>query len=45
MADLMDRAKAAGYLTNEEANDLDNVDSKKLVQVLARCTNKILVSI
>jgi len=45
MADLIDRAKGCGYLTNEEATDLDSVDSKKLVQVLARCTNEILVSI
>lgn len=31
MADLIDRAKANSYFTTEEANDLDTVDSKKLV--------------
>ncbi len=45
MADLLDRAKAAAYLTQAEADDLEAVEPTKICQVLARCTNEILTSI
>jgi hypothetical protein len=45
MADLLDRARAAGYLTQQETEELESVDSTKIQQALARCTNEILTSI
>ena len=43
--EILDRARAAGYLTDLELASLASVDPIKLQQVFARCTNEILVSI
>ena len=45
LADLLNQAKAKQYLTEAEADDLQNVDAIKVRQVLARTTNEILASI
>lgn len=44
MSDLLERAKTAGYLSAAEAEDIDSIDTSKLTQILARCTNELLVS-
>jgi len=45
LSDLINQAKTANYLTPEEIANTEKVDPQKLQQVLARCTNEILVSI
>ena len=45
ISELLERARAANYLEPAELADLHSVDKVKLQQVLARCTNEILVSI
>ena len=42
---MLNQAKAKQYLTEAEADDLQNVDAIKVRQVLARTTNEILASI
>ena len=45
LSDLINQARTANYLTPEELANNNAVDPLKLQQVLARCTNEILVSI
>jgi hypothetical protein len=41
-ADLVNQAKARGYLTDAESDALGDIDEVKLRQVLARTTNELL---
>ena len=45
LEDLLNQAKAKTYMTEEECENLANVDPIKVRQVLARTTNEILASI
>ena len=45
ISDLLNQSKAKGYLTEDEASKIADVDEMKLRQALARSTNEILASI
>lgn len=45
ISDLLNQSKARGYLTEEEAQNIADVDELKLRQALARTTNELLASI
>lgn len=45
ISDLLNQSKARGYLTEEEALNIADVDEVKLRQALARATNELLASI